>query len=666
MTAGWAAFAAVLGANAFLMALLAQRVWRQSHVPGRRAFAATLVALAVWAGGYAGETLAMSVEAKTAWLRLENLGIATLVPLFFLFALRYTGGSVKAAWRAAGAVFVVPILTLVIVFSGSSLHYASVGPFADSGGPLVVAGGPWYHVQTAHSYLLMLAGTALILRAMSVRPERYRAPALILLLGIAVPWAANVYYLAGTIWPGLASPVDFTPLAFGVLGVVYGVGVFRLRLFDLVPVARDAVLEGLPDVVIVLDSEGRVVDLNRAAATRLGGRSVDLRGRRADRALSSWPALRSLVAEWTEKPRTVEWAGPPRGWLEVSISPLQDRLGRRAGRVVLARDVTARHQAGEQVRLLSAAIGSAATAVVISDPGGVCLWVNPAFTRITGYPAEEIVGQPLSRLKSGAHDEAFYASLWKTILSGEAWKGEIVNRHRDGHLYTEEQTISPVRDEDGRITHFVAVKQDVTERRRMEEGLRTANETLTAQLAEIEALQAKLREQAIRDSLTGVFNRRFLSETLVRETARARRDSRAYAIVLLDLDHFKRINDAYGHEAGDRVLVAVSELLCAHTREGDLVCRYGGEEFVVLMPGSSAVSAARRAEVWREALEALRFPFKDDVAVTLSAGVACFPDDGADGEAVLRAADEALYRAKGSGRNAVATFAPGRDVPGRA
>jgi diguanylate cyclase (GGDEF)-like protein/PAS domain S-box-containing protein len=663
MSAGWAAFAAVLGANALLTGFLALRVWRKSHVPGSRAFGATMAALAIWAGGYAGETLAPSVGAKTAWLRFENLGIATLAPLFFLFALRYTGGSVAAFRRAAGVVFVVPLLTLLVLFSGAgaSFHYTSVRPFSDSGGPLVVAGGPWYHVQTVHSYLLMAAGTALILRAMLRRPQRYRAPAAILLLGIAAPWAANVTYLAGRVWPGLSSPVDFTPLAFGVLGLVYGVGVFGLRLLDLVPVARDAVLEGLPDAVIVLDSEDRVVDVNHAAATRLGSRSVDLVGRRVDLALSSWPALGAHVREGTEKPRTLAWSGPPPGWLEVSVSPLLDRTGRRAGRVVVARDVTARHAAGEQIRLLSAAIGSTASAVAISDPKGVCLWVNPAFTRTTGYPPEEIVGQPLSRLKSGAHNEAFYASLWKTILSGDVWVGEIVNRHRDGHLYTEEQTISPVRDEGGQITHFVAVKQDVTERRRMEEGLRAANETLQVQLAEIEALQAKLRDQAIRDSLTGVFNRRYLSETLGRETARARRDSRAYAVVILDLDHFKRINDTYGHKAGDRVLVAFGELLRAHTREGDLVCRYGGEEFVVLMPGSSAVSAARRAEVWRTALEAQHFSLKgEDVAITLSAGVACYPDDGSDGEAVLNAADEALYRAKGSGRNNVTTFAPAR------
>jgi diguanylate cyclase (GGDEF)-like protein/PAS domain S-box-containing protein len=659
MSAGWAAFAAVLAANAMVVAFLAVRVWRQSHVPGRRPFGLAMLSLAIWAGGYAGETLAGTVEAKADWLRVENVGIVTLVPFFFLFALRYTGGSVSATRRAAAAVFAVPAVTLGILYSGrlEHWHYAGLSPFSATGGPLVVTAGPWYRVLTVHSQVLMLAGTALLLRAVARRPERYRVPAAILLAGMAAPWAVHLYYLAGALWPGSAVPIDLTPLAFGVLGLVYGVGVFRLRLFELVPVARDVVLEGLPEVVIVLDAGARIVDVNQAAASLLGAPRGDIVGRRADDALGPWPALGVCILATEEGRQTVSLPGEPLRWLEVTVSPLRDRLGRRAGRVVVARDVTGRQRAGEQIRLLSAAIESAASAVVISDPEGVCLWVNPAFTRITGYAPEDIVGRPLSLLKSGAHEAAFYASLWRTILSGEVWRGEIVNRHKDGRLYTEEQTISPVRDETGRITHFVAVKQDVTERRRMEEGLRAANETLKTQLEEIEALQARLRDQAIRDPLTGVLNRRYLTETLTRETARARRDGRAYAVVLLDLDHFKRVNDTYGHEAGDRVLVALADLLRAHTREGDVVCRYGGEEFVVLMPGSSAVAAARRAQVWRTTLEAQPFGFKaDQVTVTLSAGVACFPDDGGDGEAILRAADQALYQAKGGGRNRVMVF----------
>jgi PAS domain S-box-containing protein len=212
-----------------------------------------------------------------------------------------------------------------------------------------------------------------------------------------------------------------------VLGLVYGVGVFRLRLFALAPVARDAVLEGLPEVVIVLDSEDHVADVNQAAARMLGRARRDLVGRRAEDVLAPWPAFGASVRETDQGHQTVAFSEEPPRWLEVTASPLRDRLGRRAGRVVVARDVTERHRAGEQIRLLSAAIGSAASAVAISDPKGVCLWVNPAFARITGYALEEIVGRPLSVLKSGLHDQAFYASLWNTILSGEAWQGEMVN-----------------------------------------------------------------------------------------------------------------------------------------------------------------------------------------------------------------------------------------------
>ena len=144
MTGGWAAFAAVLAGNALLTGVLAVRVWRQRHVPGRREFSLAMAALAVWAGAYAGETVAGSVAAKAAWLRAENVGIVALAPLFFLFALRYTGGSVAASRRAAAVVFVVPVLTLLILSSARTAgwHYARLAPFSDTGGPLVVTGGP--------------------------------------------------------------------------------------------------------------------------------------------------------------------------------------------------------------------------------------------------------------------------------------------------------------------------------------------------------------------------------------------------------------------------------------------------------------------------------------------------------------------------------------------
>ncbi len=184
--------------------------------------------------------------------------------------------------------------------------------------------------------------------------------------------------------------------------------------------------------------------------------------------------------------------------------------------------------------------------------------------------------------------------------------------------------------------------------------LRVANERLTQQLAEIEALQAQLHEQANRDHLTGLYNRRYLQDTLEREVSRAARQASPLSIVIMDIDHFKAINDRFGHAAGDRMIQALAGQLHAHTRGGDVACRYGGEEFLVVLPGASLTAAQARAEHWRAAFQAQQVPSPAGaLQATLSLGVAAFPAHGPTGEDVVRRADQALYIAKAQGRNRV-------------
>ena len=194
--------------------------------------------------------------------------------------------------------------------------------------------------------------------------------------------------------------------------------------------------------------------------------------------------------------------------------------------------------------------------------------------------------------------------------------------------------------------------REVDERRRAEEELREANEKLQRRMDEIEALQETLRDQAVRDPLTGLFNRRYLMETLNREIARCQRDGQPISVALIDVDHFKAVNDTLGHEAGDRILVAVGGFLLSEVREGDAACRFGGEEFVVVLPNTPLEVALRRAEEWRSAMRQIPAA-SDGSPVTISVGVATAPAHGRTAEAVVRAADEAMYGAKAAGRDRV-------------
>jgi diguanylate cyclase (GGDEF)-like protein len=198
------------------------------------------------------------------------------------------------------------------------------------------------------------------------------------------------------------------------------------------------------------------------------------------------------------------------------------------------------------------------------------------------------------------------------------------------------------------------ILRDITATKRAEEDVQKANQVLRIQLEEIRLLQETLREQAVRDPLTGLYNRRYLAETLDREMSRARRVGEPVSVVIIDLDHFKEINDTYGHRAGDEILCMLGAILLHQTRRGDISCRYGGDEFVVILPGASLYIAMQRAEQWRTAFSATAYADgKTTLYNTFSAGLAIFPENGANAEEILAAADKALYTAKTSGRNRV-------------
>jgi diguanylate cyclase (GGDEF)-like protein/PAS domain S-box-containing protein len=284
-------------------------------------------------------------------------------------------------------------------------------------------------------------------------------------------------------------------------------------------------------------------------------------------------------------------------------------------------------------RLLATALNASPQGIVITDRKGRIEWANPAYGQMTGYEMEEIRGRgPGELVKSGAQDASFYETLWLTLLAGRNWRGELVNKRKDGVLYHEEMTIAPVRDEAGEIRHFIGIKQDISERKRLE---------------------AELKQLATTDPLTGLPNRRAFMERLEQELERLKRyDDSLASLLMLDLDHFKSINDTFGHAVGDETLRHFAALLRNELRKIDMPGRLGGEEFAILLPGTDRVAALALAERLRRRIAASPLARADgDIHFTVSIGGSALSDDDADPDSVLLRADVALYRAKNNGRD---------------
>jgi diguanylate cyclase len=283
-----------------------------------------------------------------------------------------------------------------------------------------------------------------------------------------------------------------------------------------------------------------------------------------------------------------------------------------------------------QRQLLVRALEAAANAVFVAKRDGTIVWVNDAFCRQSGYSRDHAIGRTPHLLKSGKQPRTFYCGLWETILSGRAWRGELVERHRDGSHYTVSEVITPLLDSKGHVTHFIATLDDVS--------------SAAKQYARIQRL-------AYHDALTRLPNRKLFLERLRLAIRGARARRGMLAVMFLDLDRFKRVNDNFGHTLGDRLLKAVAERLRAAVRKGDPVARLSGDEFTILLENLQGPAVASALAKKLGAL--MTQPFSIDgrrLIIGASVGISLYPKDGKSANALLARADAAMYRAKGSRR----------------
>lgn len=398
-------------------------------------------------------------------------------------------------------------------------------------------------------------------------------------------------------------------------------------------------LEQSPATIMITDLNGTIEYVNPKFEENSGYTAAEAIGQNPRFLKSGDKSREEYRALWETILTGKEWRGQFQNrrkdgslyWESATISPLRGEDGRISHFIAIKEDVTAHKLAEDQLRLNATVFDTTTEGIIVTDEHNRIVTVNPAFCRITGYEPHEVIGQPPSMLASGKHDAEFYNELWTQLNKRGFWSGEIWNRRKDGSVFPEWLSITVIRDELGGIKEHVAVFSDITQRKEDEE---------------------QIRFQAEYDALTHLPNRTLLFDRLKQAISFAKRESTKLALLFLDLDLFKTVNDTLGHVVGDELLQEVADRLVAAVRESDTVARFGGDEFVILLQDVADVEDV--ANVSGKIISDICRPFhisNRDVYIGASVGITLYPDDSVDANTMLQYADLAMYRAKEAGRN---------------
>lgn len=394
-----------------------------------------------------------------------------------------------------------------------------------------------------------------------------------------------------------------------------------------------ALFDSVTDPIFVHDADMRIIRANLAYAQFAGMPMDELLGRPYWQVFpkNDGPIASCIHAREVGEQRDEEFTLENGKIFTSSAFPITDDSGLTQYSLHIMKDISD-HKRSEIASQLGAQVFLHSTeGMMVTDADNIILAINPAFTKITGYSESDILGKTPRILHSGQQDKAFYQEMWRALNSEGHWRGEIRNRRKDGAIYIESLVINTIYNQDGTVSRRIALFSNITEKKKLEE---------------------QIWQQANFDSLTGLPNRRLFHDRLTQGIKRTQREHAKLALIFLDLDHFKEINDALGHDMGDTLLSEAARRITSCVRESDTVARMGGDEFTIILPLLNRTGGIDY--ITANILERLAEPFTlgaEQAFVTASIGIALYPDDAADVEALISNADQAMYAAKNLGRN---------------
>lgn len=594
------------------------------------------------------ELLSGLIDDKSIIILLQLIKYGAIVmipPLLLWLAYGLVWALNPKRYKVLSIFFTVPILTCLSIVTGG-FPYVFISDmdveWVNGIAVFLYERKIGFFIHTTYSYLLITMTNILLLYRTLKAPRIFKVQSRFIFAGSIVPMILNVLFLSGYFTELL---IDTTPLAILITLIIFYGAIYVLPKKELVPKARNLVIENMSDLVVITDNHDSIIDVNPAAqkllvkgSNLLLGRNpkyIDFRGMSFDRLVKSMPIVEhDLIDEESLNYRsiTIELDGF-NYFYQVNVEPIVDGDDREIGMLYILYDITQIKTHVSELTILNnslmisdSIINEALEGIIITDANNRIVKANKSQELMSGYTMEELIGENPSLFKSNRHDYGFYKDMWDSIKSDGFWKGEVWDRRKNGEVYPKWMSITVIKNKKQEIDHFIGISSD---------------------LSKVKEAEKDIKHMAYYDSLTGLPNRALFNDRLKSALKRSERYGREIALLYMDLDRFKLVNDTYGHYIGDELLIAVARRIESQIKKTDILCRLAGDEFALIIedldsPGGAGLVAQKIIDAFEEIFIIKHYK----LSIMMSIGIAIAPSDDCMSEGLIRKADVAMYQAK--------------------